>query len=201
MEVTFLTHDTYFLKKMEGLSFGRWLFFSVWITEYLYKQYGEKLRPAFLEEEDLDLREVLAFLWQAVEKANAGGHALSLNAPLTLDEEQMTDYIEGLGNDEIYSDLDQTETQDMGQACLISAFYNSLTFIRDREIRLVAAAAFFPMDIIDCILTNDLELSPKERSMEHPMYQAELAVQEKMIEYLQSGKEVGEAQKDLFRTA
>jgi len=200
MEVTFLTHNTYFLKKMKGLSFGRWLFFAVWITEYLYKQYGEKLRPVFLEEEDLDLGEVLAFLWDAVEKANASGNSLSLNAPLALDEEQMGDYLEGLGNDEIYNDLDQTETQDMGQAVLISAFYNSLTFIRDREIRLVAAAAFFPMDIIDCILTNDLGLPPKERTMEHPMYQAELAIQDKMIDYLQSGKEVGEAQKDLFRT-
>lgn len=208
MEVTFLTHDKYFLKKMEGLSFGRWLFFSVWIAENLYKQYGEDLRPLFLEEEDLDLREVLAFLWYAVEKANAGGeatinggHTLALDTPLALDEELIAGYAEGLENDDIYGDLDQTDSQGMGQASLISALYNSLKFIQTRNTKLVAAAAYFPMDIIDCVLTNDLNLPPEKSTIDHPMYQTELATQDRMIDYLQSGGEAGEAQKVLFRTA
>lgn len=201
MEVTFLTHDKYFLKKMEGLSLGRWLFFSVWITEDLYKQYGGAVRPLFLEVEDLDLRQVLAFLWYAVEKAGGGGHDLPLDAPLALDDELIESYAEGLENDEIYGELDQTDTQGMGQASLISAFYNSLKFIQTRNTKLVAAAAYFPLDIIDCILTNDLNLPPEKSTIDHPMYQTELSIQDRMIEYLQSGGAVGEAQKDLFRSA
>ena len=200
MEVTFLTHDKYFLKKMDGLSLGRWLFFSVWITQYLYKQYGETLRPAFLDEEDLDLREVLAFLWYAVEQTNKAGHDMPLDGPLALDEGLISGYIQGLENDGIYNDLDQTDTQGIGQAVLISAFFNSLKFIQTRNTKLIAAVAFFPMDVIDCILTNDLNLSHKESTIEHRMHQAELAIQDKMFDYLQSGGAAGEAQKDLFRT-
>lgn len=36
-------------------------FFVVWITEYLHRQYDGLLRPVFLEEDDLELAEVLAF--------------------------------------------------------------------------------------------------------------------------------------------
>lgn len=197
MELTFLTHGKYFLKRMDGLPFGRWLFFSVWITEYLYRQYGQELRARFEEEEELDLGEVLAFLWYTVEKANAGEP--SLGAAAALDEELMSRYIEALENDDIYNDLDQTDTRGIGQAVLISAFYNALKFIESRETRLVAGAAFFPLDIIDCLLTNDLELSHQQSTIQHPLHQAELTIQDRLIDYLHAGKKIGKEQKDLFR--
>jgi hypothetical protein len=159
----------------------------------------EILQAAFLEEEDLDLADVLEFLWLAVERANASGQNLPLDAPFEVDEEQLSDYLAGLENDEIYNDLDQTNTQEIGQTSLISAFYNSLLFIQGRNTRLIAGAASFPINIIDCHLVNDLDIAPENSTIDHPMYVTELGIQEKMIDYLQAGGEVGMAEKDLFR--
>ena len=195
--VTFLTHDKYFIKRMTGLSFGRWLFFQVWITEVLYRQFARELRPKFQDADELDIRDVLAFLWYAVKIANE--QDLPLETPLDIDAEIWTGYIEKLQDEDIYDELDQNVTSEMGQTCLISAFFNTLSFIPNRSPKVAAGTAFLPMDVIDCILTNDLELSYDQSTIGHPLYKAELAVQDRMIDYLHSGAPVGEAQKDLFR--
>lgn len=195
--VTFLNHDKYFINRMMGLSFGRWLFFQVWITEYLYRLYGRELRRRFMDADELDIKEVLAFLWSAVKTANE--EDLPFEAVLDFDETIWTDYVEKLEDDGLYEELDQTNTNEMGQACLISAFFNSLSFLPNRSTKMAAGTAFLPMDVVDCILTNDLELSYNESTIEHPLYKMELAIQNRMIDYLHSGAPVGEAQKDLFR--
>ena len=90
--ITFLTHDKYFINRMTGLSFGRWLFFQAWITEYLYRQFGRELRLRFQDAEDLDIKEVLAFIWYAVQKANE--QDLPMEASLDIDTELWTGYME-----------------------------------------------------------------------------------------------------------
>jgi len=188
METTFLGYKEKVLKNLEGLSFQRQLFFSVWITEHLFRQYGKELNETFQEEEDLDLNEVLAFLWHVVDKGTS-----------SIDEELMEDYIAALENDDIYEDLDQDETEEAGQANLISAFYNSLLFIRDRTFILLGGSSSMPINIIDGILVNDLGLKDDAGLIKHPMYQDEFSTQNKMLEYLRSDKPAGSAQKNLFR--
>src|SRR5882757_5230503 len=132
MGMTFLDHKEQVSKSLEGLAFGRQLFFAAWITQHLFRQYGSVLSEKFQDEEDLDLNEVLAFLWYVVDKE-----------PAKIDQELMSEYIEALRNDAIYDDLDQNETNESGQANLINSFYNSLLFIRDRTPALVVGTAFF----------------------------------------------------------
>jgi hypothetical protein len=103
MATNFLGYKEKVLKKLEGLPFQRQLFFPVWITEHLFRQYGKELNEVFQEEEDLDLNEVLAFLWHVVDKG-----------PSSIDEELMEDYIAALENDDIYEELDQDETDEAG---------------------------------------------------------------------------------------
>lgn len=188
METTFLGYKEKVLKSLDGLSFQQQLFFPVWITEHLYKQYGKELNEKFQEEEDLDLNEVLAFLWYVVDKG-----------PEKIDEELMEDYIAALENDDIYEELDQDETNEAGQANLISAFYNSLLFIRDRTFILLGGSSSLPLNVIDNILLNDLGLEDNSGLINHALYQAEFSTQNWMIDYLRSGKPAGSGQKDLFR--
>lgn len=188
METTFLGYKEKVLKSLDGLPFQQQLFFPVWITAYLFKQYGKELNEKFKEEEDLDLNEVLAFLWYVVDKG-----------PAKIDQELMDEYIEALENDDIYEELDQDETNEAGQANLISAFYNSLLFIRDRTFILLGGSSSLPLNIIDNILLNDLELEDNSELINHSMYQTEFSVQSRMIDYLRSGKPAGSDQKDLFR--
>jgi hypothetical protein len=188
METTFLGYKEKVLKSLEGLPFQQQLFFPVWITEHLFKQYGAELNEKFLEEEDLDLSEVLAFLWYVVD-----------NGLAKVDQELMDEYIESLENDDIYEELDQDETNEAGQANLISGFYNSLLFIRDRTHALLGGASSLPLNIIDGILLNDLGLKDNSELINHPMHQAEFSAQNRMIDYLRSGKPAGSEQKDLFR--
>ncbi|MDO6429321.1 hypothetical protein Q4E93_01895 [Flavitalea sp. BT771] len=176
------------LKSLDGLPFQKQLFFAVWITEELYRQYGAALNEKFLEEEDLDLSEVLAFLWYVVDKG-----------PAKIDEDLMEEYVEALENDDIYEALDQDERDGSGQANLISGFYNALLFIRDRTHILLGGSSSLPLNIIDVILTEALGMTDSDDMLGHPLYQAEFSAQTHMLEYLRSGKPATSDQKHLFR--
>jgi|GEM_PF-882093 len=186
--ITLSGHKEQVLQNLEGLPFQKQLYFAVWITEYLYQQYGEALNEKFLEEEELDLNEVLAFLWYVVDKG-----------PAKIDEDLMEEYIGALENDDIYEELDQDERDESGQANLISGFYNALLFIRDRTHILLGGSSSLPLNIIDVILTGELGMTDSDDMLGHPLYQAEFSVQTHMLEYLRTGKPATSEQKDLFR--
>jgi len=186
--MSFLDYKQQVTKNLQDLTFGRQLFFSAWITEHLFKRYGALLNEKFQQEEDLDLNEVLAFLWYMVDKE-----------PANVDQELMSSYRESLRNDDIYGNLDQNETSGSGQANLINSLYNSLLFIHDRSLDLVVGTAFFPINVIDCILLNDIGLKDSDDLIDHPMFQAEFSAQDHVLEYLHSDKPAGSGEKDLFR--
>jgi hypothetical protein len=185
---TFLGYKEQVAKRLSDLDFYQQLFFSTWITEYLFRKYGEDLNEQFQEEEDLDLEEVLNFLWNVVNKR-----------PADIDEDLVSDYMEKLENEDIYDELDEEEEEGAGQSSLISGFYNSLMFLRDKDQKLLTGAASLPLNIIDTILVNELGMKDSDDMLSHPLYQKEFSVQDSMLDYLHSGKPAGSAQKDLFR--
>jgi len=186
--MSFLDYQEQVNNNLQDLAFSRQLFFSMWITEHLYKRYGSPLHEKFQQQEDLDLNEVLAFLWYVVDKE-----------PANIDQELMTSYMEALRNDDIYDELDQNETSGSGQANLINSLFNSFLFIHEKNPELVVGTAFFPINVIDCILLNDVGLKDSDDLVNHPLFQAEFSTQRKMLQYLHSDEPAGSVQKDLFR--
>jgi len=186
--MSFLDHQEQVTNGLQGLAPGKQLFFATWITEYLFKRYGSLLNEKFQQQEDLDLNEVLAFLWYVVD-----------TQPANMDQELLASYMEALRNDDIYEGLDQNETSGSGQANLINSLFNSLVFIHDGNLEMVVGAAFFPINVIDCVLLNDVGLKDSDDLVNHPLFQAEFATQRQMLQYLHSDGPASSGQRDLFR--
>jgi hypothetical protein len=109
------------------------------------------------------------------------------------------DYLTQLQNEDIYDELDEEEREGAGQSSLISGFYNSLLFLRDKDPKLLTGAASLPLNIIDTILVNELGMKDSDDMLSHPLYQKEFSVQDQMLDYLHSDKPADSAQKNLFR--
>ena len=201
MDLTFRTYPAFLDKSLADLPFGKLLFFQVWVVEYLYQQFGEELNARFLEEEGINLKEVLEFLWHMVDKANKEGENDLAGKMSLMDEELLAKYLDALENESILSELDESETNECGMANLLNSFYNALSFIREKETRYAAEAALYPLNVVDCILANDYSLDTRDpdRHISHPLFQAEFTAQTSLLDYLHSDKDAGKDKRDLFR--
>jgi hypothetical protein len=201
MDYSFATYPAFIEKSLSGLSFEKLLFFQVWIAEYLYHQFGEELNARFLEEEGIDLKEVLEFLWYIVDKANKEGKNEVAGQMSLMDEELLTKYIDSFKNESIFAELDENETNESGMANLLNAFYNALFFIRKKELRYAAEAAIYPLNVVDRILANDYGLDTRDpdEHVGHPLFRAEFIAQTRLLDYLHSGQETGKDKRGLFR--
>src|SRR5882762_67873 len=120
MDLSFRTYPAFLDKSLADLPFGKLLFFQVWVVEYLYRQFGEELNARFLEEEGINLKEVLEFLWHMVDKANKDGKNDPAGKMSLMDEELLASYLEALKNESILSELDENETNECGMANLLN---------------------------------------------------------------------------------
>src|SRR5258708_31798316 len=116
--MSFLDYKKQVTKNLQDLTFGRQLFFSAWITEHLFKRYGALLNEKFQQEEDLDLNEVLAFLWYMVDKE-----------PANVDQGLMSSYMEALRMNDIYGNLNRNKTTTSGKANRSTTMTNSCSLI------------------------------------------------------------------------
>jgi hypothetical protein len=197
MDLSFRTYPAFLDKRLADLPLGKLLFFQAWMTERLYRQFGEELNARFLAEEGIDLREVLEYLWHMVDQMNK---ALPAEMPL-MDKELLAKYLDAFKNEGILDELDETETNECGMANLLNSFYNALSFVSKKETRYVAEAALYPLNVVDCILANDhgLDTRDPDTHISHPLFQAEFTAQTSLLDYLHSDKAAGKDKRDLFR--
>lgn len=201
MDLNFRTYPAFLDKRLADLPLGKLLFFQVWMTERLYRQFGQELNARFSAEEGIDLREVLEYLWHMVEQMNKEGKKdLPTEMPL-MDKELLAKYLDAFKNESILAELDETETNECGMANLLNSFYNALSFISKKETRYVAEAALYPLNVVDCILANDYGLDTRnpDSHIGHLLFQAEFTAQTSLLDYLHSDKAAGKDKRDLFR--
>jgi hypothetical protein len=201
MDLSFRTYPAFLDKSLADLPFGKLLFFQVWVTERLYQQFGEELNARFLEEEGVDLKEVLEYLWHMVDQMNKEGKNDLPGEMSLMDKELLAKYLDALKNESIGNELDENETNECGMANLLNSFYNALSFISKKETRYVAEAALYPLNVVDCILANNYGLDTRDPDshINHPLFQAEFTAQTSLLDYLHSDKAAGKDKRDLFR--
>src|SRR5260221_8578471 len=90
------------------------------LVEHLYQQFGEELNTRFLEEEGINLKEVLEFLWHMVDRANKDGSDDLAGKLSLMDEELLAKYLDALKNESILTELDENETNECGISSLFT---------------------------------------------------------------------------------
>jgi hypothetical protein len=188
MEVSFSGFRTKVTADLEKLPFQKLLFFGSWCSEYLYTKYAGYLLEELEDEEGHEiLTNVVAYLWESVDK------------PTAIVESVADEHFENLHTIDI-EDFDFDETSDTGILKLMECLESSLAYAETKNFDSIISCLDYPLDVIDVIMTNELELDTNDPSKHigHPLLQEEFDAQYKLIEYLKT-HEVTSADKHIFR--
>lgn len=187
MALTFLGYLDEVRADFQTLPFEKLLFFSSWCSEYLFKKYGEHFNETDHEADYEIVKETVEFLWKAVD------------APSSVSESAVEEQIEKLHTIEL-DGIDLNTTAGFGILKLLETVEGSLMFIQDPNFEYAVTNAFYPLDVVDFILTNDLGLDTAnpDKHIEHPISKEEFDTQIKLREYLK-GNDVSSADKELYR--
>jgi hypothetical protein len=189
MEVSFSGFRTKVTADVEKLPFQKLLFFGAWFSEYLYNKYAGYLLEEHEDEEGHQiLTDAVAYLWESVD------------SPAEIDVTVADEHFENLHTIDV-DVLDFDETNDTGILKLMECLESALAYTETQNFHSIIACIDYPLDVIDVIMTNDLELDTNNpgKHIAHPLLQEEFDVQYKMIEYLKT-HEVTSADKHLFRS-
>jgi hypothetical protein len=187
MQLTYTSFDKTITEDFKQLPFEKLLFFGTWCSQYLYTKYSGYLK----EKDDVEgyavLTDALLYLWTVVDN------------PEAIDESIVDTHIDNLHTIDI-DDFELEETNDTGIMKVMECVESALVYIEEKNYEFVVACAYFPLDVVDVILTNDLGLDTNDpnKHIEHPVSKAEFDAQFKMIEYLKT-HEVSSSDKHLYR--
>ncbi|WPV65571.1 hypothetical protein [Chitinophaga sp. LS1] len=187
-QLTFSSFDKTLKENFTNLPFEQCLFFGVWNAEYLYHKYANHLLELEDEEGYEILTDALAYLWDAVDKT------------ANIEEEEVDNQILRL-HDISLDQLDQDEAKGIGVVKLMECLESGLVYIEEKNYEFIAACAYFPLDVADVIMTNELGLDTNDpnKHIHHPLMQVEFEAELKMMEYLQIYRDVSSKEKNLFR--
>ncbi|WP_343672180.1 hypothetical protein [Chitinophaga sp.] len=187
-QLTFSSFDKALKENFSNLPFEQCLFFGTWNAEYLYKKYSSHLLELEDEEGYEIVTEALAYLWDVVDQT------------VNIEEEEVDSHILRLHDIDI-DQLDLDEAKGTGVMKLMECLESALVYIEEKNFEFIAACAYFPLDVADVIMTNELGLDTNDpnKHIQHPLMQAEFEAEFKMMEYLQTGATVSSKDKSLFR--
>jgi hypothetical protein len=190
MALTFLGYQKTLNEDFKNLPFEKLLFFGTWCAEYLHTKYGSYLEELSFDEEAEIIQEAILFLWRSVDN------------PSGIDESEAQEHLENIQNIGIDSELDATETNDCGILELLSTVENTLTFIEKKEPKYIVGCAFFPLNVVDCIMTNELEIDTASPNVniDHPLLTEEFSAQANVIDNLKINEGLTSADKHIFRS-
>lgn len=187
-QLTFSSFDKTLKESFVHLPFEQSLFFAAWNAEYLYNKYANHLLELDDEEGYEILTEALAYVWDAVDKT------------ANIEEEEVDSQILRL-HDISVDQLDLDEAKGTGVVKIMECLESALVYIEEKNYEFIAASAYFPLDVADVIMTNDLGLDTNDpnKHIQHPLMQAEFEVAFKMMDYLKTQPDVSSKDKNLFR--
>jgi hypothetical protein len=187
-QLTFSSFDKTLRENFANYSFDQCLFFGAWNAEYLYNKYANHLLELDDEEGYEILTEALAYLWDAVDKT------------ANIEEEEVDAQILRLHDIDV-DQLDQEEAKGTGAMKLMECLESSLVYIEEKNFEFIAACAYFPIDIADVIMTNELGLDTNDpnKHIQHPLLQVEFDAVYKMMDYLHTHKVLSSKDRHLFR--
>jgi hypothetical protein len=188
MELTFAGYYKMLSSDLQSIPFKGLLFFGAWSTERLLHKYGGHLKEIAGIDLYIDIKNMMGFLWNSVDH------------PQTIDAGLAGDYLGKVQDIYIDDNLDITATKDCGMAKLLSSLENTLAFLYTRDSNLIVEAAFFPLDVIDCILTNELELNTAnpDKHIDHPLLQEEFNAQLNLVTSLKANETLTSNNKDIY---
>jgi len=188
MQLTFSGFDKAITADFKELSFEKLLFFGAWCSEHLYSKYAHYLQEKGDEEGYEILTNAMSYVWSCVDN------------PSLIEEPVVDEHIDNLHTIDI-DDFELEETNDTGIMKTMECLESALVYMDERNYEFIVAAAYFPLDVVDIILTNDLGLDTNDpnKHIEHPVSKAEFDAQLKMIEYLKTHEDVTSDDKKLFR--
>jgi hypothetical protein len=188
MQLTYSGFDKAITADFKELSFEKLVFFGAWCSEYLYSKYALYLQEKGNEEGYDILTNAMNYVWSCVDN------------PSLLEEAVVDEHIDNLHTIDI-DDLDLNETNDTGIMKTMECLESVLVYMDERNYEFAVASAYFPLDVVDVILTNDLGLDTNDpnKHIDHPVSKEEFDAQLKMIEYLKEYEEVTSDNKHLFR--
>lgn len=188
MQLTFSSFDKNITADFKGLPFEKLLFFGAWCSESLYSRYAQYLKEMGNEEGYDILTNALSYIWSCVDH------------PSLIEESVVDEHIDNLHTIDI-DDFDLEETNDTGIMKVMECLESTLVYMDEKNYEFIVAAAYFPLDVVDVILTNDLGLDTNDpnKHIEHPVSRVEFDAQLKMIEHLKTHDGLTSADKHLFR--
>jgi hypothetical protein len=187
MQLTYTSFDKTITEDFKQLPFEKLLFFGTWCSQYLYSKYSKYLK----EKDDVEgyavLTDALTYLWTVVDN------------PSAIDESIVDSHIDNLHTIDI-DDFELEETNDTGIMKVMECLESALVYIEEQNYEFIVACAYFPLDVVDVILTNDLGLDTNDpnKHIDHPISKEEFDAQFKLIEYLKT-HEVTSSDKNIFR--
>ena len=188
MQFTFAGFDKAITADFKELPFEKLLFFGAWCSERLYSKYAQYFLEKGNEEGYDILTNAMSYLWSCVDN------------PSLIEETVVDEHIDNLHTIDI-DDLELTATNDTGIMKTMECLESALVYIDEQNYEFIVAAAYFPLDVVDVILTNDLGLDTNDpnKHIEHPVSKTEFDAQLNMIEYLKTHEDVTSEDKHLFR--
>jgi hypothetical protein len=188
MQLTYSGFDKAITADFKELPFEKLLFFGAWCSEYLYTKYAQYLKEMGNDEGYDILTNAITYVWASIDN------------PSVIEESVVDEHIDNLHTIDI-DDLDLEETNDTGIMKTMECLESALVYIDERNYEFIVAAAYFPLDVVDVILTNDLGLDTNDpnKHIDHPISKEEFDAQLKMIEYMKTHEDLTSAEKHLFR--
>ncbi|WP_343691387.1 hypothetical protein [Chitinophaga sp.] len=187
-QLTFSSFDKTLRENFANLSFDQCLFFGAWNAEYLYNKYANHLLTLEDEEGYEIVTEALTYLWDAVDKT------------ANVEEEEVDAQILRLHDIDI-DQLNLEEEKGTGVMKLMECLESSLVYIEEKNFEFIAACAYFPIDVADVVMTNELGLDTNDpnKHIQHPLLQAEFEAEFKMMAYLKAHDVLSSRDRHLFR--
>lgn len=188
MQLTFSGFDKAISADFQELSFEKLVFFGAWCSEHLYSRYAARFKEMGNDEGYEIITRTLSYVWACVDN------------PSIIEEAVVDEHIDLLHTIDI-DELDLDETSDTGVMKTMECLESTLVYMDEQNYEFIVAAAYFPLDVVDVILTNDLGLDTNDpnKHIEHPISREEFDAQLKMIEYLKTHEDVTSRDKKLFR--
>ncbi|WP_090105463.1 DUF416 family protein [Chitinophaga sp. CF118] len=188
MQLTFSSFDKTITADFKQLPFEKLLFFGTWCSEYLYTKYAQYLKEMGDDEGYEILTNAISYLWATVDK------------PSLIEESVVDEHIDNLHTIDI-DNFDLVEVNDTGIMKVMECIESALVYIEEKNYEFIVASAYFPLDVIDVIMTNELGLDTNDpnKHIEHPLLKEEFDAQFKLIEYLKTHDGLTSADKHIFR--